>query len=148
MDKKQLIAVGVVFALGLALGRFSLPAKVITKSETSTKSQDHKDVVDRSVIVKTETKKPDGTDVIVTETKKNVDTKDSLAIQSDTLKSKETDYDTRRLLVSAIAAARPFSGDKGIAYGGSVSYRVLGPVTAGLMGLSDGTVGIQLGLMF
>lgn len=154
--KKELIIGGVILLMGIGIGRFTLPAKVVTQVKTievvkqvlvqDTSKADH------SVSTTTETRKADGTVTIVTQRKNDIDTKIDRKVATNTDKTSEstktTEYDTRRLSLSVITAARPLSPSQGMSYGGSLQYRVLGPITGGILGLSDGTVGISIGLMF
>ena len=156
MSTKQVI-VGLLITLlvGIAIGRFTLPSKIITKVQTVEveKKQQVVDKKDNSVTTITQTKKPDGSVITVTKIDSNVqtDTKTQQSDHKDTKSDKEVTYDTRSLTISAIAAIRPFQGN-GLAsapiYGGSVTYRILGPITVGGIGLSDGTIGGTLGFSF
>ena len=52
-------------------------------------------------------------------------------------------------MLGAIASAPVLSGlHPTVTYGGVVTYRILGPITVGGMGLANGTVGAILGISF
>lgn len=136
MAVKTTVLIGLISLLvGLAAGRYSLPAKVVTK--TVTVAQTDRQSTDRSTI----THKSDGTVVIqrnvVTATEKH-ETGES---------SKSVEHYTAKWTVSGLVGIQPLNA-KTPAYGAGVDYRVLGPIEVGAWGLSDGTVGLRLGLSF
>lgn len=150
--KQTIIALVVALLTGLAIGRFTLPSKVITKTEIKEVDKNTAQVrqKDNSVTTITEVKKPDGTVTTTTKIDNNIQTnsKNTSTDSKDSKTDKEVTYNTNRWTIQAVAAFRPFSGSVPTVYGGSVSYRLLGPITVGGIGLSDGTVGASLGLSF
>lgn len=154
MSTKQTI-LGLVLSLlvGLAIGRYTLPAKIVETTKVvevekkDTKSQQQ----DNSTTTITQEKHPDGSVTTVTKIQKNVDTKTDtkLSDNKDSESSKETTYNTRNWGLNVIASTHPLSSlHPTVTYGGSVTYRLLGPITVGAMFLTDGTVGASLGISF
>lgn len=149
-------AIIAALALGLAIGRFSLPAKLVTKVQTV--EVEKQQIVamqkqqDNSVVVVTETKKKDGSDVIVTTTQKNVvtvaktDTKEQDSKQS--VSTKEVMYNTQKLGINVLAGPQSFSNLTTIVYGGQLTYGILGPIDVGVYGFTDGRMGVSFGLRF
>lgn len=139
--------------VGLLLGRFSLPAKIITKTETvevdKKQSSINSNKQDHSIVTVTQTKKPDGSITTVTQTQKNVavvtDTKSKETDDKDTKTSKETDYNTSKWTLSALVIDQV---GKAPVYGGSVSFKVLGPFSIGILGASNGMFGTSIGITF
>lgn len=132
MTLKHVIAgMAVSLALGLGLGRYSMPAKVVTKTQikTVTLRQDHTIVV----------RKPDGT----VEVHRDIVT----GVHQDALQSKETTRDMPRWQLGIMAGVKPFKTETP-AYGASLDYRLLGPVNAGIWGLTNGMVGARVSLAF
>lgn len=157
MTKRQIIAIAAAALIGLALGRYSLPAKVITKTETievdKKQSETDSNKQDHSVIIITKTVNPDGTTKTVTEIKKDVEnqseTKTSEEDSKDTKTSKEVIYDSGKWSLSALAVTKPLSSlHPAITYGADISYKILGPFQVGVLGLTDGTLGVSFGITF
>jgi hypothetical protein len=151
--KQTLIACAVTLIVGVSAGRFTLPAKVVTKIEVKTVLQtvETEKKADTSHIVTTvtETRAPDGTVTKSTKTEDNVDivtgTKLSQSDSSDQKSVKEVTYQTSRWTLQALTTI-DFSAKR--AYGGEVSYRILGPFSVSALGLSNGSVGVGLGITF
>lgn len=153
--------------IGVAFGRYTLPAKIVTKTETVTVEKEviknvettSKDTnKDRELIV-TETVKPDGTKII----EKHYVNKDQ--IKEDTTKVGTTtdvkSSDTKTSIVetnakndwniSALATKSHTDDDmfKGsLSYGVHVQRRILGPISIGAFGLTNRTAGISIGVSF
>src|SRR5271157_5250451 len=95
LTKKVLVASG-VFLIGLAIGRFTLPAKVVVKEVVKTEivEVEKKDTATQNnkVQIVTETKKPDGTVVTETKTvdKSTIETKDDTNTNTNIVSNKET----------------------------------------------------------
>jgi hypothetical protein len=138
--------------LGLVLGRYTLPAKVVTKTETIEKlvTQTNTNTEDHSKTTVTQTKKPDGTVVTTTTTSNDIDTKTTQKSKDDkdTETQKTVSYDTSRIGLNALGLTKPFSSTPTMVYGGQIEYRLIGPIKTGIIGLSDGTVGISIGVQF
>jgi hypothetical protein len=135
----------VALMVGVGIGHYTLPAKVVTKTEVVKDTSVHKD--DHSIVVVTKTQHPDGTVTTVTETKKDVTT--DVDKHVDKRKDTEVTYDAPKWTISALMLDAPLSGSSSApAYGLSVSYRILGPITVTALGASNGLVGAGLGITF
>jgi hypothetical protein len=154
--KTALLCIAGALLLGGAIGRFTLPAKVVTKTitaETDKKqSETDRNTQNHTVITTTTTKKPDGSVVTIVTQRNNVVTSSQTKAKETDSKHSETDktvtYNTSRWFIGALAVSRPFSGTLGIKYGGEASYRLIGPFRVGVLGVSDGTLGASLGIQF
>lgn len=153
--KYQFLGITGVFLLGLALGRYSLPSKVITETKTTEDKaiaeNTQKDTQKHTKTVTTITKRPDGTEVTKIITKNDVYTEKHQDLQVHDQKTsdtrKEVDYDSRRLSLYAITEIGLFPARKPM-FGAGFDYRFLGPFSSGLYGMQDGTMGITLGVSF
>lgn len=142
---RQNILIGILLLLvAFAIGRYTTQATVITKTVTKTDETQHINEHQHETIV--EKKSTDGTDTIVT----TIDTAQSNTVQTDTVTQSQTKTTTgsSKINLSALAVTNIHSPFAAPAYGLSVSKEVLGPVTAGLFGLNNGTVGISIGINF
>ena len=165
--KSLAISSAAILLVGLAVGRFSLPAKVVTKTEIQvvTKEVESK-TSDQEIarksnkdFVRIVTKKPDGT--VITEThiidkstsKTTEVTQDTTEKDSSTTitQDKTVTYAKNDWHVSGLASP---SGDNSflrgpsIAYGLMVERRILGPFYIGGFGLTNHTIGASLGVTF
>lgn len=155
-NKHVAVSIGGALLAGVAVGRFTLPAKVVTKEHTVEVTKvvtvTDKTVKDNSHVKTTETKKPDGTVVTVTETDKNVvtDTDTNKRALDDKVQDKEktVTYDKGKFTLNVITAVNPIQPGQGLMYGGSVTYRFFGPFNVGALGLSNGTMGASFGISF
>lgn len=164
--KTIVISSVLLLGIGAAIGRFEGPAKVVTKTETKVVTQTVVKEVEKkstqtnknTVTTVTETTKPDGT-----KTKTTVITdKDSIKVvdntkldeksnsSSDTKSSTVTTYSKNDWNVSAMASVtKPKLSNLGtIAYGLEVDRRIIGPISAGVFGLTDQSYGVTLGISF
>lgn len=150
MTTKQTI-LGLVVSLlaGVAIGRFTLPAKIVTKTQVVEDKTAQQDKQDNSVTTVTQTKKPDGTVTTVTQIDNHIKTDTHSTDNKDTKTDKEVTYNTARWTIAASAEFKPLSGlHPSVTYGGEVLYRVLGPIQVGVTAYTDGTVGGLLGISF
>lgn len=142
MNNKYLVSGALLLAF--AAGRFLTPVKIETKTvevekkQTETDRDKHKDT---TTVV---TEKPDGTKV--TETRTAEDTKTHRDSRTDATTTSDTTkiYGASRLSVAALGC---ISSEK-LSYGLSLSKNILGPITAGVWGLTSGTFGVSLGVEF
>ena len=146
-----------VFVVGVAAGRFSLPAKVITQIETQTIEKivykESKDINKDKVVVIEETINPDGS-----KTKKTTITdKSTITVNKDQTTDtasnshSETvvDYGKNAFMISALASTSILTDNQqSIAFGAHVQKRLLGPIYAGMFGFTDKRFGVSLGLTF
>ena len=145
MNTKQSLSILIALLIGCAIGRFSLPSKII---ETENKQLD-KDTSkeDHTITIVTEVHNVDGTVTKTTRIQNDIDTDSKSKLVDD--KSKEVTYDTRRWTIAGLALTKPLSGlHPPITYGGEVMYRILGPIQVGVLGTADGTMGVALGISF
>lgn len=161
--KKGLIVL-VIFATGAAVGRFSLPAKIVEKEKIVVqekiveKKVEVKDVKkkDHKIYVRIEHTSPDGTKTVETRimddkssdsSDKTTDDKTDNKTTTDE-KSKETVYAQQSLIVSLLADETFNKGIAGPNFGLMVQKRLIGPVYFGAFGLMDKSFGLSLGLAF
>lgn len=162
---KVLIVLG-IFIAGLAIGRFTLPAKVQVKIQEKivekvvTKEVEKKNREDRKnkVVVIVETKLPDGTvrketkivdrGVVELDYSRNKDSQTET--ETEKTEEKTVTYAKNDWALSILGGAHIGSGlsDLSPAYGGHVQRRILGPFYLGAFGLSTRTFGGSLGVSF
>lgn len=136
--QKVLVVVGILLLVGTFLGGYKLAENrysVSTTTKTEAKETNHTKTVITTV------KKPDGTvttvEQIDSQTKSKVDT---IAKISDARK---------QLTNISLLVGNDFSKSGIIPlYGLSVSRELLGPVTVGAFGLTNGTLGVSIGINF
>lgn len=148
----------VIFLVGLAIGRFSLPAKVITKTETKIVEKiveaTHKDIKTDTVVVITETTDKEGVKtkktVITDKTKTEVDIDKKTNTNTTAKTEKIVQYDKNSLVISALVGTDTFSsgGSSNPIFGGHVQKRLIGPIYMGIWGLSNKTFGASIALTF
>lgn len=151
-EKVKYILVGVLLlGIGAAIGRYSLPAKVITETKIVEKEVEKKKIDKDKVTIITTTIKPDGTKV--TETKivdKSVITVD---IDKNKIIDKETvtTFNNNNFHVSALIGHN-FGNNTDLllnntfVYGISVEKRFIGPLYLGVWGMTDKSLGISAGV--
>ncbi len=133
MRKRYIVAGAVIIAItSAAVGRYTAPVKVKVETKTVTVVQRRKDVV------KTEIVKPDGTRETVT--KSVTDTNKNVLVDQKS----ETTKDSQHVNVYLLGGGK----NQAPVFGGHVSAEVLGPLSIGLFGLSDGAFGASLGMRF
>ena len=147
MTTEHKLALGVIALLAaFACGRYSVQAPTIKTTEvskTDTKVDENKDT--HETIVTTKTPKGDI---------KTVETIDS-TVHEDTTQDNVTQIQqtitppkTGTLNISGLIGNDFSKGLSGEVYGASVTKEVLGPVSLGAWGLTNGTVGLSIGLSF
>jgi hypothetical protein len=175
----------VLFAGGVAAGRFGLPAKVVTKTDIQTKTVTLtktqyvdrivtqkvyvKDTKEAQHVVQTETKKPDGTDVITTTTDTSTDTGTHVNTDTNntTNATKTADASTDKtvdktktvsnmpdwMVQGGVGISIPYylgqsspgvPGLKGIVVDASLSRRIIGPFWLGLGANTQGVLSAKL----
>lgn len=149
--KTKLIVSCIALSMAFAVGRYTAPAGSVTKTVTDTASSDQKQI-DRDTIKKiitTTTKKPDGEEQTTTETTISTNTHVNDTKSSETHQEQTVTIEKKPVLnVSLLAGVdviRPLSGP---VYGASVSKEFIGPITLGVWGLTNSTVGVSVGLNF
>jgi hypothetical protein len=139
MSERGWLTIGALLVVAYFLGRSTAPDKIVTKVETV--------YVDKVVEVESKNQtvlerirvKPSGESVTVrkirTESESN---RQQIKLQNESTISVKESSPTTLL----------FNYDTGRAFGVSASRRVLGPLTIGVFGFSDGRVGGSLGVSF
>jgi hypothetical protein len=151
MTTKTKVIIGTVaLASSFALGRYTVPEKKTEekKSVVSKQKRKRRNTDKKVQIIKKETIKPDGTKT--TETVINKDSKTSTV--TDEKGKKE---DTSKVAIIRGDSKVTISMLNGLdinswkyVYGASLIKPILGPLTLGIFGLSNGTFGGSLGLTF
>lgn len=153
---KKLLALTALFLLGLAVGRFTLPAKVVTKEvvKVEIREVEKKEINQKNdkVIVIIETKKPDGT--VITESKivdkSTVDTKSERTTETKSLSNKETTKEYAKNQYSLrVMVGKDLTNLAGpLVYGVGADKKFIGPINLGLYGFTNGVAGVSIGLTF
>jgi hypothetical protein len=143
MNNFQKITLAIVIATGLgyAFGRYAQPAKVQIQEKEVNKQVA---IVDHNTVTEThQVKQPDGT-IVTDTTTKDLDVDKTSSI--DTKQEKETISNTKPqwkvqglVGLSSVGLTQPL-------YGAGVERRILGPVSAGVWGLTGGNNGVTGGL--
>lgn len=153
--KTKVITVIVYTAVVGASAYYLAPQKVkivekevrveVEKKDTKKDVKKHTDVV--TVVIKT----PDGTSTItthkITDTGAVTEVKDNKASTDTVEKSKEVTKSSGTTNISVLAGV-DITKPGGILYGVSVNRSILGPISIGLWGISNGTCGASVGLNF
>ena len=140
MTRNQYIIVGVLILLAAAAGRFLSPEKIVTK--TVTVEVEKTNTKQDSTTIKVT--KPDGTITETTTTKTETNTTTNSTNKTETIVQGKKSS----LNVSALAGINVTNPAGGIIFGGHISKQILGPVSIGVFGLSNGTAGLSVGLQF
>jgi len=143
--KTKLLIVGVALLAAFAAGRYTVPEKVkiVTQTVEVEKKQENSDLKEHTKT--TIVKKPDGSSVTTIETVADDKTNETDSSTIDTQTSKEI---TRESQVTISALAGVNISSPAMVYGASVTKPILGPITIGLWGLSNATIGVSVGLSF
>jgi hypothetical protein len=157
--RTKIILISVSLLSAFAVGRYTVPEKIRVETKTvevekkvdDTKTQTDRDKHKKTTVV--ETVKPDGEKTTTTVTEEDTTTKRSTDDKSAMTDNKATDqvtektYGTQKTTLSALGAIN-LTGTPSIAYGASVYKPVLGPFGIGAMFLTNGTVGLSVGISF
>lgn len=148
--KLKILLIAVTLASTFAFGRYSAPTKTVTEIKTvevekkvdDTQKDEHKITQTKEIV------KPDGTkETDTTVTDDSTTKKKEVLDDTKNSESKVTvEYVGGNLSVSALVGFTI----PGVApvYGGHIQGRILGPFTSGIWGLSNGVVGVSIGLVF
>ncbi len=143
MNKRRIIISAVVVAAAFAAGRYTVPTNT---TDVSTKHENVDTTTNkRKETTTTETVRPDGTKETVTHTVEDTDRKK--VKREETVNTVETERSNSKLSVSALAGVDVRS-PTGVIIGAHVTTALIGPVTLGVFGLQNGTVGMSVGLNF
>lgn len=156
--KHKIAAVGVGLATAFAAGRYTLPTKIKTEIKTVTVEkivykkaiESQKNTHKKTMVV--EIIKPTGEKQTTTVTtdesvsdKKTVADKTTDTIQKQDAKQEVTGS-VSKVTISALGGVNIETGLP--TYGASITKPILGPVTVGIFGLSNGTAGASVGITF
>lgn len=142
MSKYRSITVLLAILAAFAFGRYTVKPTTVKDVETSTETKKEKDTHKETTIVVVETPQGDKKTVttVVEDTTINThQTKDSETHEVSTPPKVNT------LNISALAG---LDMDYKPVYGISVTKNVLGPITVGVFGLTNRTIGVSAGLSF
>ena len=149
MKPKAIVAISVVsLCLAFALGRYSVDPPAITKVE-DTKKDLVKDIdrdTHKEITTVTE-KDPDGKTKTTTTVTEDTSTKKHEDLTIDKHEDL-TITPTKRSTLNISALAGIDVRQKTAIYGAAVNKEILGPVTLGVFGLTNGTVGVSVGINF
>ena len=150
MKLQYKIAIAAISLLAaFAAGRYSVSQPSIhTVVDTNTKTNTDTDTNKHETTVTTVVEQPNGTKTTTTKTTEN-DTIDQTQNQDTVSEITQTVTAPKKntLNISALAGLDLSNSMKPV-YGASVNKNFLGPVTMGVFGLTNGTVGVSLGLSF
>jgi hypothetical protein len=150
------ITLAVTVVASFAVGRYTVPSKIVTTTQTTTKTDENKVVNDNDDKDETidKTIEKDGT---IKETIHIVDvdkstTTDSKQTQSDTT-SKTVETNSKNDWNISILATPSRLDDTlmntgSMGYGVHVQRRILGPFSVGAFGITNKTYGLSLGVSF
>ena len=158
--KSKIIGVVVYTLVCVAGGYYLAPVKVKTevktveveKKDTNTVQNEKKD--SHKTYTKVVIVKPDGTKqttTTVTDDKiatQKTDTTQTIDIAKSSDQTKEVTKSSSRLNLSALAGVNVSNPANGLLYGVHVSKDILGPISIGLFGLSNGNMGCSVGITF
>ena len=147
MNIRTEISIGLAALIAaFAFGRYTAPKVPAISQKVDDQKQEQvntdKDVHKQTTI----TKKPDGTQTTV-------------IVEDSTVKTEDKKQDTKKvdttitppkintINLNALAGVDAFHSFKPV-YGAQVSKQFIGPVSIGLFGLSNGTIGVSLGVSF
>lgn len=152
MTNKVKVSIAAVSLLtAFAAGLFLAPKKVVTeiktveveKKETQSEKEQHKKTTKIEIV------RPDGTKEITTvitdDRSSKKDTNDTLTSTTDATKTVTRSSST--LTLSALGGMQLGTIPKAV-YGGMVQKEVLGPISIGVFGLSNSTMGAGVSLSF
>lgn len=152
-----------LLASGIAIGKFTLPAKIVTKTVTQTVTQvvtktqevDKTDYYKNRVLIETTTTKPDGTIVKQKEfvDKDSYHKVDTTASNTQTNTTTNTSTSTSKTYANQngsvkLLYAKNFSNLTNDIYGLEIDKKLIGPFSIAAFGLTDKTFGAGLGINF
>jgi len=161
MTRKYKIVLGiVVVSLSYALGRYTAPVKIKTETkvvEVEKKTESKQKDISKDTHKTTTTiieRSPDGAtkETTIVDEKTDYDKK----TKSDTLDSKTNLSDTKKEVekerghttIFAMSGIDVKNPSNGLSYGLGVNRSILGPITIGVWGMSNGIAGCSIGLEF
>lgn len=158
-EKIGAIVVAILLVCSFAVGRYTTPVKVKTETkivtvtkEVEKKSTDNKKERHKNTTT-TEVTHPDGTKETTTVVTDDTDSENKTNSVAKSESSTTTDVKKEVTRSSSpvtlsILGGTSFNSFGQPIYGGSLTKPLLGPLTVGFWGLSNGTGGVSLGLTF
>lgn len=160
--KYKIIIAGVALLSAFSVGRYLTPQKIVTVTvtkEVEKKTEQTDTQVDQNkhrVTQTTTTKKPDGSEIVVSVVTEDINTAkqvDQTKTDYKTITQTETKTvtnDIKRINLALLAGVNVSSSltNAPLVYGGYISTQFIGPATIGVWGLDNKTGGIALGLNF
>lgn len=152
--KSKIFLVGLALLASYAFGRFSAPEKVkiekqIVEVEKKVTDRDAEKNTKKTTTT-TKITHPDGrveeTTTVVEETNRKSSKTETSESGKSSSETTETTYSSSKVSVSGLWGIQ--IGTPGVVYGASISKPILGPITVGAFGLSNGIVGGSIGLTF
>jgi hypothetical protein len=159
MVKAEIGTIAVALVVAFAAGRWAAPTKVVyhatsvtadKKTESINTDSNQNKHIETKV---TQSDSKDGTKVVVTEITEDDETvraktsNTSEETQKTETRDKTVIYNSPKVTISALAglSVHDLSVPSPV-YGASVSKQVLGPISAGIWGLSNGVFGLSIGV--
>lgn len=145
MQKRTKVILVLLAAVGaFAGGRYSVPAPDITVEKTITKDQERQVDTNKKKTTTIVTE-PSGkkTETIVEETNKTAKTD----TRTSATESVSETYKSPTINISVLAGVDTMNNFKPV-YGISASKQFIGPITLGAFGLTNGTLGVSVGINF
>ncbi len=149
-DKVKIGLAGlVVILIAFATGRYTSPTKIetVTKVVTVEVEKVVKDVKKNVVIV--EVKKPDGTTTTTTTDQSTSTTVSDKNTNINIEDRKLVESNKDHLIIEGIVGlGLDIRNPTEIVYGAHISKNLLGPIRLGILGLTNSTLGVTVGLQF
>jgi hypothetical protein len=146
--KYKIVIAVCALAIAFASGRYSVSYNETTHEVTNTQDTKHKTEVVRTVVHTVTVQEPNGEIKTVTDSDTHTATKEDEQENQQVTLDQTKISTTSKLNISALAGIDTQSLAHPFVYGLSVSKQVIGPITAGLFGLNNGTIGVSVGLSF
>lgn len=138
MTRNHYIIIGILLLVAFGAGRWLSPEKVVTK--TVTVEVEKTNTKQDSVVIKVT--KPDGTITETTTTKTETETVTNTNNKTESIVQGKKSS----LNLSALAGINVINPSGGIIFGGHISKPILGPISIGIFGMSDGRAGLSVGI--
>ena len=138
MTRNHYIIIGVLLLVAFGAGRWLSPEKVVTK--TVTVEVEKTNTKQDSTTIKVT--KPDGTITETTTTKTESETVTNTNNKTESIVQGKKSS----LNLSALAGINVTNPSGGIIFGGHISKPILGPISIGVFGMSDGRAGLSVGI--
>lgn len=152
----SILALVVSYAFGYwtAPETIKTETKIVEVEKTSKDTTTDTSKTRNKKIVIVEITRPDGTKekstTITDDTQidRKKETSEDTTVNKDTTEMKEVTTSSSKTHLSALSGIDIFSPQSGLVYGGAISKEVLGPISIGVWGLSNGLAGCSVGLTF